>query len=47
MLNKHFFKFLFGFIGMLTLGIVGLMVINYYDQDQSGSSTATPYDSTN
>ncbi len=30
-LNTSFFKFLFGFVGILALGFVSFFIANYYD----------------
>ncbi|HEY4715084.1 MAG TPA: hypothetical protein VIH31_01095 [Candidatus Paceibacterota bacterium] len=35
MLNKHFFKSLFGFIAILFIGLVILFVLNEYDRSGS------------
>jgi hypothetical protein len=33
MINKHFFKILFAFLGMLILGIIILFLINHFEGD--------------
>ena len=40
-LNTSFFKFLFGFVGILVLGFISFFIVNYYDaKDAVSISTA-------
>ncbi|MEX2052379.1 MAG: hypothetical protein WD991_01630 [Candidatus Paceibacterota bacterium] len=34
MINKHFFKSLILFAGMILLGMVGVFVVNYFDTEK-------------
>ncbi|MBI5817301.1 MAG: hypothetical protein HZB09_02650 [Candidatus Yonathbacteria bacterium] len=38
-LDKDFFKFLAGFAGILTVAIVGILAVGYYEM-QNGSTSA-------
>ena len=39
-LNTSFFKFLFGFVGILALGFISFFVANYYDEKDAVSINA-------
>jgi len=39
MLTKHFFKILFIFMGMIILGIVGALLVSYFDEGKSDLSS--------
>ena len=39
--TKDFFKFSFGFIAMLTLGLLGIVLTGYFDQETSVDQTAS------
>lgn len=42
-LDKDFFKFLAGFASILTVAIVGILAVGYYEmQNGSGSASAQP-----
>lgn len=42
-LDKDFFKFLAGFAGILTVAIVGILAVGYYEmQNGSGSTSVQP-----
>ena len=42
-LDKDFFKFLAGFAGILTIAIVGILAVGYYEmQNQNVPSSAQP-----
>jgi hypothetical protein len=32
MITKHFFKIMAIFVGMIVLGLIGVILINYFDQ---------------
>lgn len=34
MITKHFVKTLFTFIGMIAIGLIGVFLISYFDENQ-------------
>lgn len=38
--NKDFFKFLAGFAGILTVAIVGLLAVGYYEMESMGGDSS-------
>ncbi len=44
-LDKDFFKFLAGFAGILTIAIVGILAVGYYEM-QDGGNTSSPQSGT-
>lgn len=42
MFTKHFFKILFIFMGMIILGIVGALLISYFDGGKSELNSILP-----
>jgi len=40
--DRTFFKFLFGFVGMLSLGFIVLMGIGYYEVEVQGVDASAP-----
>jgi len=37
MLNKHFFKILIIFAGMIILGLIGILLVSYFDKSEEQS----------
>ncbi len=43
MITKHFFKTLIIFVGIIAFGLVGVMIVGYFDQKKdSNLPTANP-----
>jgi len=42
MITKHFFKTLFIFTLMITLGLVGVFLVEHFDQEKNNSTNASP-----
>jgi hypothetical protein len=40
LLNKNFFKFTFGFIGMIMFGLLGIIITGYIDSGQQSQPAA-------
>lgn len=41
-LNRDFFKFLAGFAGILTVALVGILAVGYYEMSNEGSGASAP-----
>lgn len=40
MMNKHFFKILVLFIGMILVGVVGLFIANYLEESKTNAGAS-------
>ncbi len=41
MITRHFFKTLFIFTAMIALGLAGVFLVNYYDQEKANDVGVT------